>query len=68
MKQESTEKPKRWVQAPQPTGPASRNEAVTGVRVSGGEDVQWLWTHVGGGSYVSGYTIVDKKAPKRGHH
>ncbi len=64
MNEQSKEQPKRWMQAPSPTGAAPPIGVLTGVWLSEGEDVRWSWTHAGGNSYVSGYSIVDKKAPE----
>jgi len=48
---------KRWVSAPAGSELPTTG-GVTGVHISPGETVQWIWTHGPGGSYVSGYTII----------
>src|SRR5262245_28426180 len=53
---------RRWVSAPRSTGPHS--PAVYGVMLGPDEDVQWSWTHTTNGSYVNGYTIVPRLAPR----
>src|SRR5436190_13593300 len=58
----------RIVQAPQPllaSGALPLNR-VTSVALKRGEDVVWSWTSTpDGGSYVSGYTIVQTRSKKR---
>lgn len=58
----------RIVQAPESLRPASSLPAnrVTSVTLKPGEDVVWTWTSTpDGGSYVSGYTIVQTRSKKR---
>ncbi len=80
MNDSSREKARRWVPAPSPRPKAleiatSRSSpisgrfslpasTVSGIYLSDDEDVTWTWTHTNEGSYVSGYTIVDKSTSK----
>jgi hypothetical protein len=52
----------RWVSAPQSL--LSGVPAIQGVMVAANEDVQWSWTHMTNGSYVSGYSIVSRLTPR----
>ena len=56
----------RIVSAPTPLlrGPALPTNRVTSVLLNPHEEVRWIWTHALGGSYVSGYTIVDTRPRK----
>ena len=39
-----------------------------GVWVNAGEEVEWIWTHTVGGSYISGYNIKVKWGHKDYEH
>ena len=61
-----SDKFKRWVEAPRPQGFAQRQGyAVRGVYLGEREVVEWIWTHVDGGSFVSGYRIIHQETVGR---
>lgn len=39
-----------------------------GVWVNAGEEVEWIWTHDSGGSYISGYNIKMKEEHLKHEH
>jgi len=56
------------VLAPEPelsAGQLAPNRVLS-VKLRPGEDVEWLWTSIAGGRYVSGYRIVRTRRPLRG--
>jgi hypothetical protein len=57
--QKMVQKPKHLVEAPKPT--FHEAPTVLSVQLVEDEEVQWIWTHTSKGSYVSGYTIANKK-------
>jgi hypothetical protein len=48
-----------WRPAPYQSAPAWTG-SVTGVWAGPDDEVDWIWTHGLGGSYVSGYTVKRK--------
>lgn len=55
----------RVVLAPEPelmAGQLAPNRVLS-VKLKPGEDVEWLWTSIAGGRYVSGYRIVRARRP-----
>lgn len=58
----------RVVLAPEPelmAGQLAPNRVLS-VKLKQGEEVEWLWTSIAGGRYVSGYRIVGTRRPLRG--
>jgi hypothetical protein len=56
----------RVVLAPEPelmTGQLAPNRVLS-VKLKPGEEVEWLWTSIPGGRYVSGYRIVGTRRPR----
>jgi hypothetical protein len=55
----------RVVLAPEPdlaAGQLAPNRVLS-VKLKPGEEVEWLWTSISGGRYVSGYQIVKPRHP-----
>ena len=55
----------RVVLAPEPNlmaGQLAPNRVLS-VKLKPGEDVEWLWTSIPGGRYVSGYQVVKTRHP-----
>lgn len=55
---------RRWVGAPYQSADRSTS-AVQGVWAYDDEEVEWIWTHGPGGSYVSGWTVTKRPLPER---
>lgn len=56
----------RVVMAPEPTlSCACVPNRVLSVVLREGEDVRWIWTAGPAGEYVSGYTIVRNRLPRK---
>jgi hypothetical protein len=56
----------RVVLAPEPdlmAGQLAPNRVLS-VKLKPGEEVEWLWTSIPGGRYVSGYRIVRTRRPR----
>jgi hypothetical protein len=56
---------KRIIRAPNPIGfPFTQTTSANmSVLLADNEDVEWHWTHLPNGSYVSGYTIRPMNSP-----
>ena len=50
-----------WQPAPYQSAPMTTG-SIQGIWADPLDDVEWIWTHTPGGSYVSGYTIKKKSA------
>jgi hypothetical protein len=51
-----------WKSAPYQSGP-THTGSIAGVWAFPDEEVEWIWTHTPGGSYVSGYTVKPSRLP-----
>lgn len=54
-----------WLPAPYQTTPSWSSGAIQGIWINPLQDVEWIWTHTPGGSYVSGYTVKNKPLPEK---